>query len=54
MAATFKVIRYSLGGTVRDMYTGLTYDDAYAICEDFGWSVCPDGGYEWDLDIEEE
>lgn len=49
-----KIIMYSLGGTKKDMFTGLTYDEAYEICESYGWQADPDGGYVWDLDIEEE
>lgn len=49
----FKIVMTSLGGTKRDMYTDLTYEEAYAICEDFGWEADPTGGYVWDLEIEE-
>lgn len=53
MQKTFKVVM--IGGTVKmDMFTGLTHKDAVDICEDYGWTVAPDGGFEWDLDIEEE
>ena len=52
--ATYKIVRVSWGGTKRDMYTGLTEENAIEICEDYGWTACPDGGYEWDLEIEEE
>ena len=43
------------GGSVKKpMYDGLTYEDALAICEDYGWSVQINGvGYEWDMEIEE-
>lgn len=51
---TYKIIMFSLGGTERTMYSGLTKEDAERICEDYGWQACPDGGYVWDLDIEEE
>ena len=34
------------------MFTDLDYDEAFEICESYGWSVAPDGGYEWDLEIE--
>ena len=50
----FKIIMYSWGGTRRDMYKGLTYEEALEICEEYGWVASPDGGYIWDLDIEEE
>lgn len=51
---TYKIVMTSWGGTRLDMYTGLTEKNAVAICEDYGWTVCPDGGYVWDLEIEEE
>lgn len=50
----FKIVMTSWGGTRRDMYTGLTYKEAYEICEEYGWQVAPGGGYMWDLVIEEE
>lgn len=50
----FKVVMTSCGGTCRDMYTGLTYEEACEICEYYDWQVAPDGGYVWDLEIEEE
>lgn len=51
----YKIQMVSLGGTRKDMYTGFeTEQEAIDICEDFGWVACPDGGYEWDLDIVEE
>lgn len=55
MQKTFKVVM--IGGTVKkDMYTGMTHKDAVDICENYGWEVAPDGegGFVWDLDIEEE
>lgn len=51
---TYKIVMTSWGGTRRDMYTGLTEKEATEICESYGWTVAPDGGYEWDLEIEEE
>ena len=50
----YKIIMTSWGGTRRDMFTDLSYEDALSICEGYGWTVAPDGGYEWDLEIEEE
>lgn len=50
----FKIVMTSWGGTRRDMYTGLTYEEAHEICEGYGWQVAPDDGYVWDLEIEEE
>lgn len=51
---TFKIVMTSWGGTRRDMFTGLSEKDAVEICEGYGWEVAPDGGYVWDLEIEEE
>lgn len=44
------------GAVKQDMMRGLTYDAAQSVCEDYGWFVAPDGpgGFEWDLEIEEE
>lgn len=50
----YKVVMKSWGGTKQDMYTNLTHAQAVEICEDYGWEVAPDGGYVWDLEIEEE
>lgn len=49
----YKVVMESWGGTKHDMYTNLTYAEALEICEGYGWEVAPDGGYVWDLAIEE-
>ena len=49
----YKIVMTSMGGTRVDMFTDLTYDNAVAICEDYGWVACPDDGYVWDLEIEE-
>ena len=51
----FKVIM-STGWTTKDMYTGLTEQEAIEICESYGWVVRPDGdgSLEWDLSFEEE
>lgn len=51
---TYKIIMYSMGGTEETMYSGLPEEEAIRICEDYGWQVSPDGGYVWDLDIEED
>lgn len=50
----YKIVMTSMGSTRVDMFTGLTYDNAVEICENYGWVACPDGGYVWDLEIEEE
>ena len=51
---TYKIVMRSWGGTRRDMYTGLTEKEAFDICESYNWVASPDGGYIWDLEIEEE
>lgn len=50
----YKIVMKSWGGTRRDYMTGLSYEEAREICESYGWEVSPDGGYVWDLEIEEE
>ena len=51
----YKIIMCA-GSVEKDMFTGLSYENAKEICESYGWVVRPDGdgGFEWDLDIEEE
>lgn len=51
----YKVIM-TAGRVEKDMFTGLSKQEANEICERYGWCVCPDGdgGFEWDLEIEEE
>ena len=51
---TVKIVMVSMGGTRRDMYGGLTEKDAVEICESMDWVACPDGGYVWDLEIEDD
>ena len=51
----YKIVMMSMGGTKTDMFTKLSYTEAIEICEDYGWEVeSPNGGYVWDLEIEEE
>ena len=50
----YKILLVSWGGTVREYASGLTYNDAFEICEQSNWICCPDGGYEWDMEIEED
>ena len=49
----YKIVMVSMGGTRRDMFTDLSYENALELCESYGWMACPDGGYVWDLEIEE-
>ena len=49
----YRVLMVSWGGTRRVLWDDMTYKDALRFCEDNGWLYCPDGGYEWDLEIEE-
>ena len=48
----FKVVMCSMA-LRRD--TGITgsFEECLSWCEDMGWIACPDGGFEWDLEIEE-
>ena len=48
----FKIVMKSMS-IKRDMYTDMTYEDALEVCEGYGWEVAPDGGFVWDLEIEE-
>lgn len=49
----YKIVMTSWGGTRRDMFTDLTYENALELCESYDYVVCSDGGYEWELEIEE-
>ena len=49
---TYRIMMCSDGGTRKVMYEGLTEEQAYDICRDYGWEV--DMGYIWRLEIEEE
>ncbi len=55
MAGKFKVVMRA-GRVKRDMYTDMTYAEAEAVCDDYGWEVAPDGdgGFVWDLEIDED
>ena len=50
----YKIQMVSMGGTRKDMYTGLTEQEAVDLCESMGWTACPNGGYVWDLEVVEE
>ena len=50
----YKIVMTSWGGTHCDMFTDLSYEEAYEICESYGWQASPNDGYVWDLEIEEE
>ena len=41
------------GRVKREMYTFETEEEAIECCESYGWEVAPDGGFVWDLEIEE-
>ena len=49
----YKVVA-STGFTTKDMYTGLTEEEATEVCESYGWQDASDGGLVWDLSIVEE
>ena len=51
----FKIMMCSWGGTRREFASGLTEKEAIEICESLHWMYeSPEGGYTWDLEIEEE
>lgn len=41
------------GSVSSEMYSNLSYEEAVEICEYYEWQVSPDGGFVWDLEIEE-
>lgn len=49
----YKIMMKSWGGTRYLYMECLTYQEAFDICENNAWVVCPNGGYLWDLVIEE-
>lgn len=50
----FKIVMISWGGTRRDFMCGFTtFREAQKFCEEHNW-IFEDGGYIWDLEIEEE
>lgn len=49
----FRVVMKSWGGTKETLFDGLSEDDAVEICDFYNWEYSPDGGYVWDLEIEE-
>lgn len=53
MEKTYKVVMCAQV-LVKDSGIRGTYERCLEFCEDMGWIACPDGGFEWDLEIEEE
>lgn len=49
----YKICVESMGGTRRDLVELMTYNEALEFCESNNWVFCMDGGYIWDLIIEE-
>lgn len=51
----WKIVMVSWGGIKRDFMTDLSSkSEAAEICEDYNWVFEPEeGGYVWDLEIEE-
>ena len=51
-----KIVMVSWGGIRKDFMTHLaSRAEAAEICESFNWIYeSPEGGYAWDLEIEEE
>ena len=50
----FRVVAKSWGGTKWTVTEDLTEAEAVDFCDSYGWTLCPDGGYIWDLEIEEQ
>ena len=50
---SYKIVMRA-GSVKKDMYTGLDEKTAEEICDGYNWEVAPDGGFVWDLEIEEE
>lgn len=48
----FRVVMKA-GSVSSEMYSNLFYEEAVEICEYYGWQISPDGGFAWDLEIEE-
>lgn len=48
----FRVVMKA-GSVSSEMCSNLFYEEAVAICEYYGWQISPDGGFVWDLEIEE-
>ena len=53
MEPRYKVIMISMGGTEIDTGVEGTYAECEDWCNAMGWEACPDGGFVWDLEIEE-
>lgn len=52
---TYKIMMTSWGGTRKEFHTDLSYKEALEICESNDWIwESWEGGYIWDLEIEEE
>ena len=51
----YKIVM-SAGSVKQDMMRGLTREQAEEICDGYGWEISPDGdgGFVWDLDVEED
>lgn len=49
----YKIMIKSWGGTRETLLESMTYGEALEFCEANDWVMCFDGGYVWDLIIEE-
>lgn len=49
----YKVMMVSMGGTEVDTGVRGSFKECNEWCELMGWEACPDGGYVWDLEIDE-
>ena len=50
----YKIVMSSWGGTKHDFAVGLSEKEAVELCDSYGWEYSEDGGYVWDLEIEED
>lgn len=50
----YKIMLESWGGTRKVLIEDMSYDDALEFCESYNWEYCMDGGYIWDMIIDEQ
>lgn len=54
MKKLYKIMVESWGGTRQLYMECLSYEEALEICESYNWEICLDGGYIWDMVIDEQ
>lgn len=50
----YKIMLESWGGTRKVLIEDMSYDDALEFCESYNWEYCMNGGYIWDMIIDEQ